>query len=107
MSNAAGAFLDGKNGFLDLGRRFLKDPDIPAIAAPSKPHKLASHELTLSYLCDNPKDVAGGKDLLGAMEAGRGKGKEIVEEEEVGRCVERDFLRLSWEAATLAMASKT
>ncbi|CAI9096869.1 OLC1v1033110C1 [Oldenlandia corymbosa var. corymbosa] len=61
-------------------------------------------ELTFSYLCDNAKDGASGKNLLNSFEkkdsdGGAYKGKEVLvsedQNEENNRWVERDFLCLN------------
>ncbi|XP_072991338.1 protein TITANIA-like [Typha latifolia] len=60
-------------------------------------------ELTLSYLCENPKlnlhdKGPSGGDLLSTMEKSRSKGKEIVSDspaDEEKQWIERDFLQLA------------
>lgn len=74
---------------------------------PTKPGPAAApQELTLSYLCDNPKPGPSavqekeglGTDLFVSMDKSRLKGKEIAPEpqtEDDRRWVERDFLQLA------------
>lgn len=100
--------LDEKFGSFEKGRDLFRESDMDDVGfglKPSKPgsgaersRNLSSQELTLSYLCDNPKmgfqdkEIAG-KDLLVSLEKGRYKGKEVVSENPVDddRWVERDF----------------
>ncbi|WOL02605.1 hypothetical protein Cni_G11324 [Canna indica] len=81
--------------------------DAAASSSPTKPGASAApQELTLSYLCDNPKpgpsaaqDKDGlASDLFASLEKSRLKGKEIVPDppnEDDRRWVERDFLQLA------------
>ncbi|XP_042480512.1 protein OBERON 3-like [Macadamia integrifolia] len=98
---------DGKNGFSDKGSDLLRDSDVGldgfrSKASYSRIGNLGSQELTLSYLCDNPKMVfqekeISGKNLLSVLEKDRYKGKEVISEntKEEERWVERDFLQLN------------
>ncbi|XP_068660845.1 protein OBERON 3-like [Aristolochia californica] len=92
---------DEKMGFLEMARRLLPESDVGNSVFSSKPSKMGTQELTLSYLCDNPKlgipdKEASGKNLLGSLERGRFKGKEVASDspEDNHRWVERDFLQL-------------
>ncbi|KAL0912336.1 hypothetical protein M5K25_018301 [Dendrobium thyrsiflorum] len=86
----------------------------PKSHTPDKPPAIPGGELTLSYLCDNPKlgiperesaavattsAAAGCSDLILSLEKSRAKGKEIATSTVGGgadedRWVERDFLQL-------------
>ncbi|KAJ4972770.1 hypothetical protein NE237_005944 [Protea cynaroides] len=96
---------DGKIGFSNKGNDLLRDSEVGLDGFHSKASRignLGSQELTLSYLCENPKlgfqekDISG-KNLLSALEKDRYKGKEVISENpnEEERLVERDFLQLN------------
>ncbi|RWR79559.1 protein OBERON 3 [Cinnamomum micranthum f. kanehirae] len=103
---------DEKIGFSEMGRDLFRESDSGDVgfrlkaskpgAGMGKAGNLSSQELTLSYLCDNPKMGVGeneisGKNLFVSLEKGRYKGKEVVLEHPVedDRWVERDFFHLN------------
>ncbi|XP_068663755.1 protein OBERON 3-like isoform X2 [Aristolochia californica] len=93
---------DEKMEFLVMASRLLPESDVGNSVFSSRPSKMGSQELTLSYLCDNPKlgildKEASGTNLLGSLERGRYKGKEVASDspEDNHRWVERDFLQLN------------
>ncbi|KAL5995533.1 hypothetical protein ACLOJK_025596 [Asimina triloba] len=106
---------DKKKGIPELGRDFFTKPELGHAGLCIKEQKTGSpggqkagqpslQELTLSYLCENPKMVVQEKDdsaknLLSSFEKGSSyKGKEVVREAAVDgddRWVERDFLQLN------------
>ncbi|TKY59782.1 OBERON 3 [Spatholobus suberectus] len=95
----------------EKGVEFLRDSEVGGVdmVLHSKPTKVVVgsssglQELTLSYLCDNPKlslaeKEAPGKSLLNSLEKMSHKGKEVVVCENSNqdrKWVERDFLSLS------------
>lgn len=108
-------FLD-PDPIMDLSRHQSNpkspDPETPAQKVDvfdgmsSKILKPGNPELTLSYLCENPKDKEQvGSDFLISVEKSRSKGKEIVPDlpqpGDEPKWVERDFLQLN------GMGSKT
>ncbi|KAK6242460.1 Oberon [Theobroma cacao] len=96
-----------KMSFLQKGIDFLRESKVGldggfALPRPSKPGNSGSQELTLSYLCENPKlgfcseKEFPGKTLLEKVTSY--KGKEVVDSENSNqdeKWVERDFLNLS------------
>ncbi|XP_043695429.1 protein OBERON 3-like [Telopea speciosissima] len=95
---------DGKIGFSDKGNDLLRDSEVGFDGFRSKSYSrignLGSQELTLSYLCDNPKmsfqeKEISGKNLFSVLEKDRYKGKEVISENPEERLVERDFLQLN------------
>ncbi|XP_039144722.1 protein TITANIA [Dioscorea cayenensis subsp. rotundata] len=108
-------FLD-PDSMMDLSRHqsIPKSPDRETPAQKvdvfdgmsSKILKPGNSELTLSYLCENPKEKEQmGSDFLISVEKSRSKGKEIVPDlpqpGDEPKWVERDFLQLN------GMGSKT
>lgn len=107
----------------EKGVEFMRDSDVGGVVngiLQSKPtNKVVGgssgfQELTLSYLCDNPKlslaekekekekEIPGGKSLMNSFEKVSHKGKEVVavggfseNSNQDGKWVERDFLSLS------------
>ncbi|XP_057961152.1 protein OBERON 3 [Malania oleifera] len=89
----------------EKGIDFLRESEMGCDGCPPKPLKIGnsgSQELTLSYLCDNPKlgfpdKEIPGKVLLNSLEKVNYKGKEVVSENpnKEDRWVERDFLNLN------------
>ncbi|XP_027341094.1 protein OBERON 3 [Abrus precatorius] len=94
----------------DKGVEFLRDSevggDVDGVLHSNPTKGIGSstlQELTLSYLCDNPKlglaeREIPGKSLLNSFEKMSHKGKEVVVSEnsnQDGKWVERDFLSLS------------
>ncbi|KAI4357454.1 hypothetical protein L6164_001402 [Bauhinia variegata] len=97
---------EAKMGFPQEGIDFLKGSALGVDGVQSKPGKVGSsglQELTLSYLCDNPKlglpdKEIPGKSLLNSLEKVSHKGKEVIISENSNqdeKWVERDFLSLS------------
>ncbi|KAG9457333.1 hypothetical protein H6P81_001841 [Aristolochia fimbriata] len=93
---------DERSGFLEVARRLMPESDAGNSVFGSKASKMSSQELTLSYLCDNPKlgvpeKEGSGKNLIGSLERGRCKGKEVASDSpgDDHRWVERDFLQLN------------
>ncbi|XVE74559.1 hypothetical protein DITRI_Ditri12bG0026800 [Diplodiscus trichospermus] len=96
-----------KMSFLQKGIDFLRESKVGVdggypFTRPSKPGNSGSQELTLSYLCENPKlgcppeKEFPGKTLLEKVSSY--KGKEVVDSENSDqdeKWVERDFLNLS------------
>ncbi|XVF02994.1 hypothetical protein REPUB_Repub04eG0222500 [Reevesia pubescens] len=97
-----------KMSFLEKGIDFLRESKVGfdggyPLSRPSKPGISGSQELTLSYLCENPKlgfiseKEFQGKTLLEKVGTSY-KGKEVVDSENSNqdeKWVERDFLNLS------------
>ncbi|XVF85556.1 hypothetical protein PTKIN_Ptkin17bG0126700 [Pterospermum kingtungense] len=86
-----------KMSFLQKGIDFLRESKVGL-----KPGNSVSQELTLSYLCENPKlGFCSEKDFPGKMvleKVSGYKGKEVVDSENSSqdeKWVERDFLNLS------------
>lgn len=81
------------------------NPNDPDLDGPSSPPKISHpQELTLSYLCENPKlgfqekeETAVNNESLKSMEKPKSKGKEIVVSSSSPPPVERDFLQLKRE----------
>ncbi|KAK8969648.1 Protein OBERON 3 [Platanthera guangdongensis] len=91
------------------------DPPNPKQQRPDKPPSISGGELTLSYLCENPKlghperesaavattsAAAGCGEFILSMDKQRPKGKEIAATADEERWVERDFLQLKGAAGT-------
>ncbi|KAK8940917.1 Protein OBERON 3 [Platanthera zijinensis] len=91
------------------------DPPNPKQQRPDKPPAISGGELTLSYLCENPKlgqperesaavattsAAAGCGEFILSMDKQRPKGKEISATADEERWVERDFLQLKGPAAS-------
>lgn len=82
------------------------NPNDPDLGSPSSPPKISQQqELTLSYLCENPKlgfqekeeAPVNNNDGLRSIEKLKSKGKEIVASSSSPPPVERDFLQLKRE----------
>ncbi|KAI4313659.1 hypothetical protein L6164_026618 [Bauhinia variegata] len=95
-----------KMGFPEKGIDFLKESEMTVDGVQSKSTTVgisSLQELTLSYLCDNPKlgltdKEIPGKSLLNSLEKVGYKGKEVIVSENSNqdkKWVERDFLSLS------------
>eukprot|EP00262_Sarcandra_glabra_P001603 TRINITY_DN11739_c0_g1_i1.p1 TRINITY_DN11739_c0_g1~~TRINITY_DN11739_c0_g1_i1.p1 ORF type:complete len:812 (-),score=128.27 TRINITY_DN11739_c0_g1_i1:214-2649(-) len=108
---------DEKIDFNEKGIDFLKESEMGNVGFCLKPTKIeqgkgrignsGSQELTLSYLCDNPKTglqekEISGRNLLSSLDKYRYKGKEVIcdSQNDESRLIERDFFQLSGTAGS-------